>query len=247
MESPSLGRRLSRLLPLELRLRNAAQKTLYRYATDRSLPDLTAFVSANLLPTDEAPVRVRESLHRELDDCVRKFMTEHGLSVMAPATEVLLIDTIRDVVDVKAGEPTAAPVQRAGADGALGTTRVTAARPQGSQPPHRETRAPAKADPEAVFKVLDAALGDLSEIHVRREVVLGGPQAPPGTHRLASPLVSRRHARVLVEGGRVRVADLGSANGTTVNGRPLGREFHDLAPGDELGLAGLRLVYSGLS
>ncbi|MDX2474246.1 MAG: FHA domain-containing protein, partial [Candidatus Krumholzibacteria bacterium] len=36
--------------------------------------------------------------------------------------------------------------------------------------------------------------------------------------KLAQPSVSRRHAEILVEGGRVIVRDLGSHNGTKLNG-----------------------------
>jgi pSer/pThr/pTyr-binding forkhead associated (FHA) protein len=38
---------------------------------------------------------------------------------------------------------------------------------------------------------------------------------------LAHPTVSRRHAHVILEDGRVTVEDLGSSNGSTVGGRPL--------------------------
>ena len=48
--------------------------------------------------------------------------------------------------------------------------------------------------------------------------------------RLIDPTVSRRHALVLVHGGQVEVEDLGSSNGTLVNGNRLaGRQA--LAPG----------------
>lgn len=51
---------------------------------------------------------------------------------------------------------------------------------------------------------------------------------------LADPLVSRRHAELVSSGGGgLRVSDLGSSNGTFVNGRPVGGE-HDLAEGDEV-------------
>ncbi|MGE3819887.1 MAG: FHA domain-containing protein, partial [Isosphaeraceae bacterium] len=39
--------------------------------------------------------------------------------------------------------------------------------------------------------------------------------------RVTSPAVSRAHASILIEGGRVTVRDLGSTNGTIVDGRPL--------------------------
>ncbi|MCB0866813.1 MAG: FHA domain-containing protein, partial [Solirubrobacterales bacterium] len=50
---------------------------------------------------------------------------------------------------------------------------------------------------------------------------------------LADPLISRRHAEVESGGGTLRISDLGSSNGTFVNGRPIGAD-HDLAEGDEV-------------
>jgi pSer/pThr/pTyr-binding forkhead associated (FHA) protein len=49
--------------------------------------------------------------------------------------------------------------------------------------------------------------------------------------------LSRRHARVFVEGGDAYVADLGSKNGTTVNGVALRHGIVRLRDGDEIGLA----------
>jgi pSer/pThr/pTyr-binding forkhead associated (FHA) protein len=56
--------------------------------------------------------------------------------------------------------------------------------------------------------------------------------------RLDSRRVSRRHCCMALEGGSVVVRDLGSTNGTRINGRRvvLGR----LGPGDELSIAGYR-------
>lgn len=50
--------------------------------------------------------------------------------------------------------------------------------------------------------------------------------------RLDDPTVSRRHAMICVQEGRVRVLDDRSLNGTCVNGERV--EWHDLADGDEL-------------
>ena len=49
--------------------------------------------------------------------------------------------------------------------------------------------------------------------------------------------VSRRHARVFVEGGDAYIADLGSKNGTTVNGVAVRHGIVRLHDGDEVGLA----------
>jgi pSer/pThr/pTyr-binding forkhead associated (FHA) protein len=48
--------------------------------------------------------------------------------------------------------------------------------------------------------------------------------------------LSRRHARIFVEEGVVYLADLGSKNGTTVNGKPLHQSIVQLRDGDEIGL-----------
>jgi len=49
--------------------------------------------------------------------------------------------------------------------------------------------------------------------------------------------LSRRHARIFVEGGDAYLADLGSKNGTTVNGVPVRHTIVRLRDGDEVGLA----------
>jgi pSer/pThr/pTyr-binding forkhead associated (FHA) protein len=51
--------------------------------------------------------------------------------------------------------------------------------------------------------------------------------------------LSRRHARIFVEGGEAWLADLGSKNGTTVNGAPVRQSIVRLRDGDALGLAGV--------
>jgi predicted component of type VI protein secretion system len=50
-------------------------------------------------------------------------------------------------------------------------------------------------------------------------------------------LVSRRHAEMTLEDGVVHLRDLGSRNGTTVNGVSVGRVARRLDDGDELGFA----------
>lgn len=51
--------------------------------------------------------------------------------------------------------------------------------------------------------------------------------------------VSRHHARLRCRDGLWSLEDLGSRNGTTLNGRPVGR--CELRPGDDLALAGTHL------
>ncbi len=51
--------------------------------------------------------------------------------------------------------------------------------------------------------------------------------------------VSRHHARFEHTGDELRIVDLGSTNGTRLNGRPVGRER--LRPGDEVSFGSVRV------
>ncbi len=50
--------------------------------------------------------------------------------------------------------------------------------------------------------------------------------------------ISRRHARITCKDGTYFIQDLGSANGTAVNGADIGSEPTSLRPGDSISLAG---------
>jgi sigma-B regulation protein RsbU (phosphoserine phosphatase) len=56
--------------------------------------------------------------------------------------------------------------------------------------------------------------------------------------------VSRRHAQLTVENGEWRIEDLGSANGTVINGRPV-RGATTLHDGDLIGVGTVLVQYSG--
>ncbi len=53
--------------------------------------------------------------------------------------------------------------------------------------------------------------------------------------------LSRRHAEVFVDQGQLYVRDLGSANGTWVNGEHLGQEPHAVQPGQQVWLGHIQL------
>nr|WP_240486896.1 FHA domain-containing protein [Hyalangium minutum] len=60
--------------------------------------------------------------------------------------------------------------------------------------------------------------------------------------------VSRRHARILSRGGRHYVIDLGSAKGTSVNGKPLARDKeHELRSGDRLAVGPIEFLFTALN
>lgn len=60
------------------------------------------------------------------------------------------------------------------------------------------------------------------------------------------PSVSRRHARITVDGGRATIRDLGSKNGTLVNGEPVEGD-RELADGDELAIGRARMTFHVLT
>lgn len=71
----------------------------------------------------------------------------------------------------------------------------------------------------------------------RREFTLDGEttmvgRRPDSTLRVASSDVSRQHCQLVVKDGTVVVKDLGSSNGTFVNGQRVAEK--QLAPGDRL-------------
>jgi DNA-binding SARP family transcriptional activator len=64
---------------------------------------------------------------------------------------------------------------------------------------------------------------------------------PAAQVRLLDSRVSRQHARIDVADGRVRLHDLASTNGTTVNGTPTTEQ--ELDDGDVIGVGGVQLRY----
>jgi pSer/pThr/pTyr-binding forkhead associated (FHA) protein len=75
------------------------------------------------------------------------------------------------------------------------------------------------------------------------DISLDRPVLVVGRHRrcdarIASPQVSRRHCCLVLDGDRILVRDLGSKNGTRINGQPVAEGV--LRPGDELAIAHCR-------
>jgi ABC-type multidrug transport system ATPase subunit len=66
---------------------------------------------------------------------------------------------------------------------------------------------------------------------------------PSNDLQLDSPGVSRLHAEVVQEDGRIQLRDLGSRNGTRVDGMPVSSA--DLTTGSEIGIGPFRLVFDG--
>lgn len=91
----------------------------------------------------------------------------------------------------------------------------------------------------AVLLLLTGPLAG-SRHEVSGEVILG--RSPSCTIALDDAKVSRRHVRILIEGGQAHVSDLGSRNGTVVNGDKLEGEV-TLLPGDRLQVGDSTILY----
>jgi pSer/pThr/pTyr-binding forkhead associated (FHA) protein len=73
----------------------------------------------------------------------------------------------------------------------------------------------------------------------KRRALLGGTELVIGrsgycTMVLDEPSVSRVHASLKVVGDHVELRDLGSRNGTSVNGEPVGKSPTVVKPGDDI-------------
>ena len=64
--------------------------------------------------------------------------------------------------------------------------------------------------------------------------------------RIGSATVSRRHARIVLAAGGATIEDLGSKNGTYLNGRRLGGPA-TVVNGDAISLGSVRLVFRAVS
>lgn len=77
---------------------------------------------------------------------------------------------------------------------------------------------------------------ELGEIRIVDNLfAVGREEAPFDAYpRELTATLSRRHARIFCEGGEIHVADLGSRNGTTVNGTDIRGKTRRLMDGDEI-------------
>jgi hypothetical protein len=101
----------------------------------------------------------------------------------------------------------------------------------------REYQADAPEQTESTTRTRLIALGKGPDIPLGPSPVIVG-RDPWCDARLNSIRVSRIHCCLTENGGKVVVLDLGSVNGTRINGRPV--ELAWLGPGDELSIAHLR-------
>jgi len=111
-----------------------------------------------------------------------------------------------------------------------------------------EDAAPASASLAAVSKLRGLDPGEVFALTWRnRTLPLGEGEhfigrAPEGVVCISSRKVSRRHARITVTRDGARLEDLGSKNGTYLNGRRI-EEAVELTHGDEISIGPVKLVF----
>lgn len=93
--------------------------------------------------------------------------------------------------------------------------------------------------PDLARETVTLRVGDTRHVLTKRRVVIG--RSAECDIRLADPNVSRRHAEIVQEGATYWISDLGSTNGTEVNGRRLRKA--KLEHGDAITLGSTELVF----
>ncbi len=97
------------------------------------------------------------------------------------------------------------------------------------------------AIPGSIELVVDDGTSIVTRRFGRR--ILAG-RAPTADLRIDDPRVSRLHARIEMRDDGVYIEDLGSRNGTTVNGEL--SEGQRLAAGDEIGIGAASIIFRGV-
>lgn len=105
---------------------------------------------------------------------------------------------------------------------------------------------PARDSPAAAPWLLVLEERSSRRISLPRDGALRIGRAPESEVQLADGATSRRHARLIMTGGCARIEDLGSHNGTAVNGRRIDGAA-DLAPGDLITICDTVLVIHGVA
>ena len=183
---------------------------------------------------------VRTTLEREYAEYVDRLAVERGLSLNAAAS-VAIVErpSVRaGVVQVTARFSEQPPQRRA----AAGTVLRRRPPPQ----PGLTERVPIHENEwvavgAAALEVIGHDGAVLRRVDLPADAVVIGRRAASGV-MLADPEVSRRHARVEYVAPRYYVSDLGSTNGTYVNGRMVNGR-HPLADGDIIDVGQTRLRF----
>ena len=192
----------------------------------------------------------RQTLEREFAEYVHRLALERGLTLSAPATVTIQPGTGPRPgtvqVQTRYSDHAATPASPARRD-------KPASRPTGAGPLHTEGLAPPRGAPSPpapaprpdgaavawALETLDEGGHVLQRHPLGESGVIIGRNTEAGL-TVADPEVSRRHARIDFVAPRFYLQDLGSTNGTLVNGRKVSGR-HPLADGDTIHVGRSRL------
>ncbi|MBA2579034.1 MAG: DUF3662 domain-containing protein [Euzebyaceae bacterium] len=183
-----------------------------------------------------------DSLKRELADVVQRTADDRGWRMQGPVR-----------IEVEAGGHV-----RVGTYELRGKAEARAAAPAPAAPSPAAAPQPAapvqtvRGSSGAATTVLPAsgtataslefAAGDRAGARIPLSGTATIGRLPECDITLDDPSVSRRHARMVLEGDRWTVEDLGSTNGVRVNGATVGHS--EIRTGDRLDLGGVKLTFS---
>lgn len=168
-----------------------------------------------------------ESLARELADVVRRTAEDRGWQTKGPVR-----------IEVEAGPHVlVGTYELRGRAEAL--ARVPATAPAASAEPDAEATQLPGQSPKGSLRVI--AGGEVGARFSLSAVTVIG-RLPECEVTLDDPSVSRKHARITLQGEQWTVEDLGSTNGMWVNGAQVGQS--DLRDGDRLDLGSVKLRFS---
>ena len=173
-----------------------------------------AFELLNLLLENRSRAMSKSELHLQI--WPETFVTETNLAG--------LVAELRRALDDSADEPRYIRTVHRFGYWFIADARAVAPRPAAKAPPVRYW---------LVWNTRQIAL-------VEGENILG--RAPDASIWIDAQGVSRRHARITLDGHDVRIEDLGSKNGTFIRGRPVTRPT-SLADGDQIRLGTVVITF----
>lgn len=256
---------MSRLLRFEQRIETLVESLFTRWARDRVHP---VEIGRRVLREMEAGAMA--GLHGAvLPNDYRVFLNPKDFAPyasFAPALVGELADLLRDRAAELGGRP-AGPVRVSVEPRdaiASGEIYVEAKLAPDAQPSPRAPAPPSDAGEAAavrrpgsdtrVYRRERPALGARLRVlagpagTAGREFLLDRPMLTIGRRAdqdivIDDPSISRAHARIHLAGGDAAVEDLGSTNGTALNGRPIGRSRVPVHDGDRIQIGNALLQY----
>lgn len=187
------------------------------------------FYAVYLCPADRSRFRPTEqALVRQLEGQLLQHARSSGHDLMSAPEVGLFTDA-----DLSLGQFGLRAEMRDPVSGRVLDSSVPVRQPDASTPPAPVARENVPEVPPVVLR----QNGRAKEFRKER-VVLG--RARDADFRVNDPNVSRRHAMLFWESGRIFVKDLGSTNGTLVNGRPV--SSGPLDNGDVITVGGTHVV-----